>query len=68
MPRSGVTNVTVKNVEVTCDRSFYAVKDADYYDLNGFTFENISATDEAGAFDTSYIENCSVKNVTINKR
>jgi polygalacturonase len=68
MPRSGVKNVTVKNVDVTCDRSFYAVKDADYYDLNDFTFNNITATDDSGAFDTSFIENCSVENVSIEKK
>lgn len=66
MPRSGVSNVTLRNVNVKCSKKFYDVQQSDKYDLSGFTFENIKAEDPKGGFDTSYIKDCKVKNVTVN--
>ena len=66
MPRSGVWNVTLRNADVKCSKRFYDVRQSDKYDLSGFTFENVKAEDPAGGFDTSYIKDCRVKNVTLN--
>ena len=66
MPRSGVSNVTLRNVDVQCSQIFYEVRQSDKYDLSGFTFENIKASDPKGGFDTSFIKDCKVKNVTVN--
>lgn len=66
MPRSGVSNVTLRNVDVRCTKKFYDVQQSDKYDLSGFTFENIKAEDPKGGFDTSYIKDCRVKDVTVN--
>ena len=66
MPRSGVSNVTLRNANVRCSKKFYDVQPSDKYDLSGFTFENIKAEDPKGGFDTSYIKDCKVKDVTVN--
>ena len=66
MPRSGVWNVTLRNADVRCSKKFYDVQQSDKYDLSGFTFENIKAEDPKGGFDTSYIKDCKVKDVTVN--
>lgn len=66
MPRSGISNVTLRNINVTCTNKFYAIKPSDKYDLECFTFDNIKAQDTKGGFDTSFIKNCKVRNVSIN--
>lgn len=66
MPRSGVTNVTLRNIDVKCSGKFYDVNKSDKYDLTGFTFENVKAEDTNGRFDTSYIKDCMIKNVILN--
>ncbi len=66
MPRSGVSNVTLRNAEVRCTKKFYDVQSSDLYDLEGFTFENVKAEDPTDFFDPSYIKNAKVKNVVLN--
>lgn len=66
MPRSGISNVTLRNIVVKCTNKFYAVKPSDKYDLEGFTFENIKAEDPKGNFNTSFIKNCKVTKVSVN--
>ena len=66
MPRSAVSNVTLRNVDVRCSKKFYDVQPSDKYDLSGFTFENIRAEDPKGGFDTSYIKDCTVEGVSVN--
>jgi len=68
MPRSGVYNVTLRNIDIHCTKRFYDVTPSDKYDLQGFTFENINATDPNGGFDTSYIKDCKVTNVKVAKQ
>lgn len=66
MPRSYVINVTLRDIDVNCTRKFYDVNRSDLYDLHRFSFKNIKAKDSEGGFDTSCINGCTVKNVTIN--
>lgn len=65
MPPSGVTNVTIRDCDLVCTRDFYREAKGDYFTLSDFVFENITAVDPKGEFDTSNIENCRVKNVRI---
>lgn len=65
MPRSRVSNVTLRNVDVHCMKKFYDVNSSNDYDLEHFVFENIKATDTKGTFDTSFINDCKVRNVSV---
>lgn len=66
MPRSSVSNVTLRNVDISCSGKFYDVNRSKDYDLAGFTFENVRATDGNDGFDTSYIDGCKVRKVELN--
>lgn len=66
MPRSAVSGITLRNVDIKCSGKFYDVNKSDKYDLAGFTFENVKAEDTNGRFDTSYIKDCRVRNVALN--
>ena len=66
MPRSGVSNVTLRDIDVRCSMIFYDVRPSADYDLSGFTFRNVRAEAPKGGFDTSYIKECEVENVTVN--
>lgn len=68
MPRSCVSNITLRNVNVHCVKKFYDVNSSSDYDLEHFVFENIKATDPQGTFDTSFINDCKVEKVSIDKR
>ncbi len=65
MPESFCKHITFKNIDMKC-RDFYDVAKSDKYELCDFTFENVNVTDEGGKFDPSIIDDCKVKNVTIN--
>lgn len=67
MPRSGVSNVTLRDIDIRCTKKFYDVNSSGKYDLQGFTFKNISAKDPSGGFDTSIIKDCKVANVKVEK-
>lgn len=66
MPPSGVDNVVARNCDLECTRDFYRDRKTDDYTLKNFVFENITAVDPSDSFNTSNIENCVVKDVTIN--
>ncbi len=65
MPPSFVKNITVKNVDLDCNRDFYRDSNSDYYTLENFTFENIDARDPVGSLDTKNIDGVTTKNVKI---
>lgn len=67
MPPSFVKNVTVKNVNLDCNRDFYRDSNSDYYTLQNFTFENIEARDPIGTLDTKNIDGCFTKDVKITR-
>lgn len=66
MPLSYSSNVTIRNIEFNCSVLF-DVRNSDQYKLSNFTFENmnIHATKKAD-IQTTYIENFTLKNITIN--
>lgn len=66
MPRSFVSNVEMKDVNVTCTQNFYELRPSEKYDLGNFSFENISARDSSGAMRVSFLKSCRLENVTIN--
>jgi polygalacturonase len=68
MPRSRVFNVTVRNIDMQCRNKFCNVQRSDKYDVSDFKFEDITAKDKKGTFDTSFIDGVEVKNVSINGR
>jgi len=65
MPRSGVNNVVVRNIDVVCTGRFYAIDNSDKFDVANVTFENIHAKTPDTSMDTSFIEGCTVKNVNL---
>ena len=65
MPRTVVSHITVRNVNVIASNRFYYLEKSDKYDLEDFTFENIKAQNPKGEFDTSFVKGCVVKNVSI---
>ncbi len=65
-PRSSVSNVTLRNVDVACSKKFCDIQSSADYDLRDFCFENINATDNnGGLFDISFIDGCRVKSISI---
>ena len=67
MPLSQCSHITMRNISMDCD-NFFDVALSDKYQLSGFAFENIDATDVRMAFDAKLIEGTVVKNVNIKKR
>lgn len=65
MPLSTCNNVTLRNINVE-SKNFFDVGKSDKYRLTDFTFENCTVKDGKNAFEPALIENCTVKNVTIN--
>lgn len=65
MPKSVCNNITIRNINVT-SKNFFDVGKSDKYTLNDFYLEHCNINDEKQAFDKTLIENCTVKDVTIN--
>lgn len=62
MPLSQCNDITVRRVDMDC-RRFFDVGASDKYRLKNFTLEDCDIRDGSTSFDTSAIENCTVKNV-----
>ena len=65
MPPSFVKNITVRNVDLDCNRDFYRDSNSDYYTLENFVFEDIDARDPVGAIDAKNITGYTANNVKI---
>lgn len=65
MPLSVCNNISVSNVDATCD-NFFDVGTSDKYRLTDFSFVNCNITDSTNAFDKSMIDNTKIKNLVIN--
>lgn len=65
MPMSVCNNISVSNVDATCD-NFFDVGTSDKYRLTDFSFVNCNITDSANSFNKSVIENTKIKNLVIN--
>lgn len=66
IPRSYVSNVEMRNINITCQKGFYQLKQSDKYDLGSFAFYDINAHDPYGTMDTSFLKSCKMNNVRIN--
>lgn len=65
MPLSYSSNVTMRNIELTC-KAFFDVRNSDQYKLSDFTFENLKITTENPRINPEYITNFQLKNVVVN--
>lgn len=65
MPLSVCNNISVSNVDATCD-NFFDVGTSDKYRLTDFSFVDCNITDSTNAFDKSMIDNTKIKNLVIN--
>lgn len=65
MPMSVCNNISVSNVDATCD-NFFDVGTSDKYRLTDFSFVNCNITDSANSFDKNVIDNTKIKNLVIN--
>lgn len=64
-PMSYSSNVTMRDIAMTCDVFFDVVSAPDQYEMRNFTFENISLDAADPACDRSVIDDFIWKNVTI---
>lgn len=67
MPESRVTNVTIRDINITAGK-FFVVKRKRPFSISNFRLENITATDKAGTFDVKGTSGLTVKDVTLNGR
>ncbi len=65
MPLSTCNNISFKNIRVK-SKNFFDVGKSDKYRLTDFSFTDCEIEDTKKAFDSSLIENCTVKNLVIN--
>lgn len=65
-PMSYSSNVTMRDIAMTCDVFFDVVSAPDQYEMRNFTFENISLDAADPACDRSVIDDFVWRNVTIN--
>lgn len=66
MPMSYSNNVTMRNIDFTCD-VFFNVSNSEQYRLKDFTFENLRIKAENGECDKSVVSNFQWINVKINE-
>ncbi|MDD3787665.1 MAG: glycosyl hydrolase family 28 protein, partial [Petrimonas sp.] len=66
MPVSYSSNITFRNIDVTCD-TFFGVVDSEQYRLSDFTFENLNITAKNNTeINTKSIQNMIIRNVSVN--
>ena len=68
IPLSFADHVTMKNCCCECDTYFNVKKEETQYKLSEFLFENLTIKAKNNDFDCSAIEDCSMRNVAIEKR
>lgn len=64
-PLSRCNNIVMRNINMEC-KNFFDVRPSDKYQLDNFTFENITVSDQTNAFDKNVIPSTITKNVVIN--
>ncbi|MBP6182115.1 glycosyl hydrolase family 28 protein [Flavobacterium sp.] len=67
IPLSYGDNVTLKNIELKCEK-FYVVENDPNVRLSNFTFENLNIESKDASIDKSLIKGLTLKNVYINKK
>ncbi len=66
MPRSYVSDIDMRDINIKCAQGFYELVPSDKYSLGSFSFVNINAIDKSGKMSVSFLKSCKVKNVFIN--
>lgn len=64
IPKSYSHNITMKNIDFTCDE-FFHVKKSNQYKLSDFTFEDLHIKAKQGAVDKTAITGFTMKNVKV---
>ncbi|MEH6704323.1 MAG: glycosyl hydrolase family 28 protein [Galbibacter orientalis] len=65
---SKAQHITMKNLELTCDKVFN-IQESNQYELSNFTFENISVNSSDGAIEnTNFIKDLTFKKVDISSK
>ena len=65
IPLSYGSNITMRNINLSCD-AFFNVRPSDQYKLSNFTFENLNIEAKKPAIHPEYVENFTLKNITVN--
>ena len=66
IPLSRANNVTLRNINLSCD-IFFNVSKSDQYELKDFTFENLNIKAKDAKCDKEIISNFEWKNVKVNQ-
>jgi polygalacturonase len=64
IPLSYGDHITMRNINMTCDK-FFEVQKSDQYKLSNFVFENITLNAKGSPLDESQVEGFVVKNVNV---
>lgn len=65
IPLSYGNHVTMRNINLSCD-TFFNVRPSDQYKLSNFTFENLNIEAKRPEIHPEYVENFTLKNITVN--
>ena len=65
VPMSYASDITMKNITLSCKKFFNVVSAPDQYKLSNFTFENLDIKAEHGDYDQSVIEGFQLRNVSV---
>ncbi len=66
IPRSYSNNITMRNLELKCNRFIGAQRNKEQYDVYDFTFENINVEADDARWNSEAFDSYVMKNVTVN--
>lgn len=67
IPMSYASDITMKNIELSCKKFFNVQSAPDQFLLKNFVFENLDIKAEHGEYDKNVIENFTLNNVSIRR-
>lgn len=65
MPKSSINHIIMKNCECECHTYFNVTAQKEQYDMEDFTFENLSITTKHNGYTDGIVKNMVIKNVHI---
>ena len=65
MPKSSINHIVMKNCECECNTYFNVTAQKEQYDMEDFTFENLSITTKHNGYTDGIVKNMVIKNVHI---
>lgn len=65
MPKSNINHIVMKNCECECNTYFNVTAQKEQYDMEDFTFENLSITTKHNGYTDGIVKNMVIKNVHI---